>query len=178
MRLRFQRDRFRSFTLSCVSRFLAVFILSSFIVTLVPLGSTAAEEMPCCAGKAEGHCDSGLIKPKPRPVITEPMCGLTSVESHSSRIAEPTSPRAHADANAESHSLQISAETISKDCQMDCGACATVTSRQKRQKDLIHVRITHLKPSTTIAQLENFTSLYSSNENWTRINPRGPPSVL
>jgi hypothetical protein len=171
MILNLHSNRLRSFTISLVTRLLAVFILSSFAVTLIPIVSSAEDSMPCCVGKAEGHCDSGLMAPKPPPTVTEPMCGLTPVHSQSSRIAETTSP------NAESNSSQFSAESISEDCQMDCGACATVTSRQKRQKDLILARITYQTPSSTIPHFDNTTSFYSSNENWTRINPRGPPSV-
>jgi hypothetical protein len=187
MTLNLHRNRLRSFTIKFVGRFLAVFILSSFLVTLLPIVSTSAEEpMPCCVGKAESHCDSGLLTPKPPPPkVTEPMCGLESVDSQSKvhsesrvhsltgRIAETTSR--HAD--AESNSARVTAESIGKPCQMDCGACATVTSRHKRQ-DLVLARITLQTPSTVVTHFNNSTVVYSSNENWTRISPRGPPSVL
>jgi hypothetical protein len=176
MRLSLQRNRIPSFTLRFVSRFLAVFILSSFLVTLVPIASTAAADtMPCCVGKAEGHCDSGLLAPQPPPPpVDEPMCGLASVLGRTSRSAETTAAHAH----AESNSSQITAaESVGSPCQMDCGACATVSSRHKRQKDLILARIADPAPSTTITRFDNPTFFYSSNENWTRINPRGPPSV-
>lgn len=173
MSLSFQRSRLRSFTTSLVSRLLAFFILSSFAVTLLPIVNTSAKDsMPCCAGKSSGHCDSGLAKPKPRPVITEPMCGLTPVDIQSS--AETTSQNV----DAESNSSHVAADSISKHCQMDCGACATVTSRHKRQKGLIIARITRQTPATVINRFDNTTSFYSSNESWTRINPRGPPAVL
>jgi hypothetical protein len=177
MRLILHRNRLRSFTISFVSRFLAVFILSSFLVTLIPIATASAEDtMPCCVGKAEGHCDSGLLTPKlPPPPVNEPMCGLGSVHSQTSRIAETTSPHSETESNS---SRVTAAESIGDPCQMDCGACATVSSRHKRQKDLILARITDQTPSTTITHLDNSTSFYSSNNNWTRINPRGPPSVL
>ena len=187
MTLNLQRNRLRSFTIKFVSRFLAVFILSSFLVTLLPIVSTSAEDsMPCCVGKAEGHCDSGLQTPKPPPTVTEPMCGLASIDGQSrvhsqsgvhdqtSRVAETTSTQA----DAESNSAGVTADSVSKPCQMDCGACATVTSGHKRQKDLILARITGQTPSTVVTHFNNSTIVYSSNENWTRINPRGPPSVV
>src|SRR5687767_10588754 len=79
MKLSLHRDCLRSFAISFVSRFLAVLILSSFAVTQLPIVNSLAEEssMPCCAGESSEHCDSGLAKPKPRPLITEPMCGWT-----------------------------------------------------------------------------------------------------
>lgn len=171
-------NRLRSFTIFFVSRFLVLFILSSFAVTLLPIATTSADHssMPCCAGKDEGHCDSGLLTPKPPPPpVDEPMCGLTPLHSQSSGVAETTSP--HAD--VESNASQVStAESISEPCQMDCGACATVTTRNKRQKSLTLARIALHAPAITAAVFDNSTSFYSSNENWTRINPRGPPATL
>ncbi len=177
MKLSLQRNRLHSFTISLVSRFLALFILSSFALTLLPIASTSAEHssMPCCVGKEEGHCDSGLTAPKPRPVITEPMCGLTPSHIESSRIAATTSPHAEVESNS---SRITAAESISEPCHTDCGACATVTTRNKRQKSQTQARITLHAPVTTAAVFANSPSFYSSNENWTRINPRGPPATL
>lgn len=179
MILKLHNNRLRSFTIFFVSRFLVLFILSSFAVTLLPIATTWADHssMPCCAGKEEGHCDSGLLTPKPPPPpVNEPMCGLTPLHSQTSRVAETTtSPHADVEANA---SQVSTAESISEPCQMDCGACATVTTRNKRQKSLILARIALHAPTTTAAVFDNSTSFYSSNENWTRINPRGPPATL
>lgn len=177
MRLKLERNRLRSFTFLFVSRFLALFILSSFLITVLPIASTSADSpMSCCVDKEEGHCDSGVITPKPAPSpVTEPMCGLPSVPSHSSRLAE-TTPQ-HSD--VESNSSRVSAaESISESCRMDCGACATVTTRNKRQKSLTHSRTILSAPVNRAAVFYNSTPFYSSNENWTRINPRGPPSTL
>lgn len=177
MSLSLHSNRLRSFTMFLVSRLLVLFILSSFAVTLLPIAGTSAENssMPCCAGKEEDHCDSGLLTPKPRPVITEPMCGLTSSHIESSRAAETA--LAHAD--VESNASQVTAaESISEPCRMDCGACATVTTRNKRQKSLTQARIALHAPATKAAVFANSTFFYSSNENWSRINPRGPPSTL
>ena len=172
MRFSLHRDRLRTFAISFASRFLAVFILSSFAVTQLPIVNSLAEEssMPCCAGESSSeHCDSGLTKPKPRPVITEPMCGL---DPSSLLPAETTS----LNTNAESNTSQVTAESLSQPCRMDCGACVSGVSRQARDKSLIHSRTTHTSPTTTAARYNSWAVVFSSNEKWTRIIPRGPPA--
>ena len=182
MRLRLQRDRLRSLTISFVSRFLAVFIISSFAVTLLPIVSSSAESsMPCCAGKSSEHCDSGLGKPKPRPVVNEPMCGAEKsvvTKSH-------TPPLLTAETNsrsvvvAESNNSLASAESISQPCRMDCGACATLAARQlKRQKSAVPARMAYAASSASTTSFDTETPFVLSREFWTRINPRGPPSEL
>lgn len=168
MSLTLHRNRLRSLTKSCVSRFVALLILSSFAVALLPIVSTSAEEsMPCCAGKSAEHCDSGLTAPKPRPVITEPMCGLDwtppshDVKAVTKPITDPVS---------------VDSTSVEQDCQMDCGACAAVTSRHKRQKSFGADRVTDDAPATVTSRFDDSSSFHSSNENWTRINPRGPPA--
>jgi len=171
MKLSLHRDCLRSFAISFVSRFLAVLILSSFAVTQLPIVNSLAEEssMPCCAGESSEHCDSGLAKPKPRPLITEPMCGL---DPTSLVTVETTSPLA----DAESNTSQLTAESLSQPCRMDCGACASGITRYARDKSLIQSRITHTSPLTTAARYNNRATCFSSNEKWTRIIPRGPPA--
>ena len=176
MTLSLHRNRLRSFTMLFVSRFLAVLIVSSFAVTQLPIVNSSAEEMPCCAGKSSEHCDSGLAKPKPRPVITEPMCGLpqSSVPQKPLLNAETTSHHVH----AESNTSRVTAESLGQPCRMDCGACATAVSRHARDKSVIHSRSTQTTPSTIVAHYNSQATVYSSNENWTRTSPRGPPSTL
>ena len=171
MRLTSPVNRFKSLTIPFVSRLLALVILSSFVVSQISIVSTLAEEssMPCCVGRTEGHCDSGLTKPKPRPVITEPMCGLKS--------SPPASAPAHKIIVATDDPVAVDAAAVEKECQMDCGACATVTPRHKRQKSLIQARVTEEAPATIVTTFNHAVSVYSSNENWTQINPRGPPAV-
>ena len=164
MKLSPQINGLRSFTIPVVSRFLALLILTSFALTLLPIVSTSAEHsMPCCAGKSAEHCDSGLTSPKPRPVITEPMCGLPAAQPPS--VEAPTT-----------NPIAIESVAIEQECQMDCGACATVTSRSKRQKGLVHARLSLAAPATSSSHFDTSTFVYSSNENWTQINPRGPPA--
>ena len=165
MSLNLQRSRLRSFTMSFVSRFLAVFILSSFALTLLPIANTAAESMPCCAGKSAEHCDSGLLAPKPRFVPKEPMCGLHSA------------PKLTAASTVASDPVPVESVSDDQECQMACGACATATSRHKQKNSLIQTRVTHHAPPTVAILLDNTSSFYSSNESWTLINPRGPPSL-
>jgi hypothetical protein len=145
-----------------MSRFLALLIISSFAVAVLPIDTSAEESMPCCAGKSAEHCDSGLTAPKPRPVITEPMCGLTW-SPPSAGVKPVTDP------------VAVESTAVEQDCEMDCGACAAVASRHK-QKDLVAERTTYHTPAPLTARFAGITPFYSSNENWTRINPRGPPA--
>lgn len=171
MTLSLHRNGLRLFAISSASRFLAVLILSSFAVTQLPIVNSLADDstMPCCAGESSEHCDSGLTKPKPRPVITEPMCGL---DPSSLSGAETAS----LDTNAESNTSQVTAESLSQSCRMDCGACVSGVSRQARDKSLTHSRTTHTSPTTTAARCNSLAAFLSSNEKWTRIIPRGPPA--
>lgn len=181
MRLRLQTDRLRSLTISFVSRFLAVFIISSFAVTLLPIVSSAESSMPCCTGKSSEHCDSGLGKPKPRPVVNEPMCGAEKqvvTKSHNPPllIAETNSRSVVV---AESNNSLASAESISQPCRMDCGACATLAARQlKRQKSAVPARLAYAAASASTTSFDTETPFVLSSEFWTRITPRGPPSEL
>ena len=182
MRLRLQRDRLLSLATSFASRFLVVFILSSFAVTLVPIASSSANSsMPCCAGKSSEHCDSGLGKPKPRPVVNEPMCGAEKsavTKSHHSPLlhAETTSRSVVV---AESNNSRATAESISQPCRMDCGACATLAARQiKRQKSAVPARVAYAAPLTVTTSFDTETPFVLSSEFWTRITPRGPPAEL
>jgi len=186
MRLRLQRDRLRSLTISFVSRFLAVFIISSFALTLLPIVSSSAESsMPCCAGKSSEHCDSELVKPKPRPVVNEPMCGADKsavTKSHNPPLAKDL-PSAETTSRsvvvAESNNSLATAESISQPCRMDCGACATLAARQfKRQKSAVPARVAYAAASTSTTSFDAETPFVLSSEFWTRITPRGPPSEL
>ena len=182
MRLRLQRDRLRSLTISFVSRFLVVFIISSFAVTLMPIVSSSANSpMPCCAGKSSEHCDSGLGKPKPRPVVNEPMCGAEKsvvTKSHNPPLltAETNSRSVVV---AESNNSLAGAESISQPCRMDCGACATLAARQlKRQKSAVPARMAYAAPLAVTTSFDTETPFVLSSEFWTRITPRGPPAEL
>ena len=181
MRSKLQKNRIRSFTISLVSRFLAVFILSTFAVTLLPLTGSSAQSMSCCIGKAEGHCDSGLKAHKPAPPPdNDPMCGVKSQPLTADSLdavtvkADPVQ-----DNEAEAHDAKGNAFnhlSVGQHCHMDCGACATSASRQKRQKDAVQAKLTHAPAAIAIAHVENWAPVFSSNQKWTRISPRGPPA--
>ncbi len=172
-------NRLRSFTISLVSRFLAVFILSSLAVTtLLPLTSSAASSMSCCVGKAEGHCHSGLKTPKPAPPPNDPMCGLKSqplTPESLDAVTVVAEPTADADAH-DANGTAFKVASVHQHCHMDCGACATSASRHKSQKDAAQAKTTHAPSATVIARVEHRAPIFSSNENWTRISPRGPPA--
>ena len=168
-------------------RIVALAIALSFIATLVPIASASRDKsntMPCCVVNTAGHCDSGLTPKKIRKPTSEPMCGLDNSESEDDLItivAEPAHSESH-------HSQSLSAETssssaaaqataLSQTCRMDCGACASVSSRQqKREKGIAQTRLRYASPLSAISRFENLLLDFLSNENWPRINPRGPPA--
>ena len=172
-------NRLRSFTISLVGRFLAVLIVSSFALTLLPLASSA-KSMPCCAGKADGHCDSGLAAKKPVPPPDDPMCGLKSQPLTAESLDAVTvaaEPANHADSHESPESKRdaFKVPSVHQQCHLDCGACATAASRHK-QKDAVQPKTTHAPSATTVTRVEDRDIISSANENWTRISPRGPPA--
>jgi hypothetical protein len=110
------------------------------------------------------------------------MCGQDSSELEDDGItivAEPSSHETHHSQNAETTSSYPAAESLSlsQPCQMDCGACTSAASRQqKREKVIAQARTRHASISGMISYLENPPHFFSSNEDWSRINPRGPPA--
>lgn len=159
-----------------------LFVALSFIAPLLPIANASSDTMPCCAGKA-GHCDSGIApKRVPRP-ISEPMCGLKGATMESDGItivAEPihTKPQhAHSSAvGSSSSSTAAGPASLSKPCHMDCGACATGSSRQqKRERGVVPASAERTASLTTLLHFENQPLFFSSNEDWDRISPRGPP---
>lgn len=152
------------------SRFIAILVAVSFVAMLVPIASASRDEgsvMACCIGKDADHCDSGLTTHKPPPPPSEPMCGLT--------------PAAESQAGADSQTdaeTVVAAESVSigKPCPMSCGACTATASRlQKRQKDFIQARTSHVPQLGATLRLENLSRVFSSDESRTQISPRGPP---
>ena len=172
-------NRLRKFTISLVGRFLAVFILSSFAVTLLPLAGSSAKSMSCCIGKAEGHCESGLKAHKPvPPPDNDPMCGLKSqplTPESLDAVTVVTESVDHPDSH-ESTGNAFKTASVHQQCHMECGACATSTSRHKREKGVDQAKTIYAPPATTIARVEHRAPIFSSNQNWTRISPRGPPA--
>ena len=161
MSSKLQMNRLRKFTISLVGRFLVVFILGSFAVTLLPL-ATSASSMSCCIGKAAGHCDSGL---KAQPLTPE---SLDAVTVTAETVDHPDSHEHKGNA--------FKTPSVQQHCQMECGACATATSRLKREKTVVQAKTSYAPLVTIIARVENQAPISSSNQKWTRISPRGPPA--
>ena len=142
-----------------------------------------ADTMPCCVGKA-GHCESGIAAKKVPPPKSEPMCGLHGAEMESDGItivAEPVveSPHSHSQA-VETNSSQPSAEShsLGQPCHMDCASCAASAARQqKREKSVVQPNRQQTSSVTTLSFYEEQVLLFSSNENWKQVCPRGPPSI-
>ena len=140
-----------------------------------------ADTMPCCVGKA-GHCESGIAAKKVPPPKSEPMCGLHGAEMESDGItivAEPVveSPHSH---SAETNSSQPSAEShsLGQPCHMDCSSCAASAVRQqKREKSIVQATRQQAFSVTTHSFYEEQVLLFSSEENWKQVCPRGPPSI-
>jgi len=172
--------------------FVAITIALSFIATLIPVASaslTKSSTMACCVGKA-GHCDSGIAAKKVPPPKSEPMCGLHGAEMEADGItivAQPVAEPTHAESQhshshtAETNSSQQAAESasLSQPCHMDCASCATAATRQqKRERNPVHHITTDNASLTTLSFSENQPLLFSSNEDWEHVIPRGPPVSL
>lgn len=167
---------------------IAITIALSFIATLIPVASAAltkSSTMACCVGKA-GHCDSGLAAKKAPPPKSEPMCGLHGAEMEEDGItivAEPShaeSQHSHSQV-AETNSSQPSAEStsLSQPCHMNCASCAIGATRQhKRERNTLQPTTYQNASSTTVSFDEDQPLLFSSNDEWEHVIPRGPPLSL
>ena len=142
-----------------------------------------ASTMPCCVGKAAGHCESGIAAKKVPPPKSEPMCGLHGAEMDDDGItivAEPIaeSPHSHSQ-TAESSSSQPAAEadSLGQPCHMECASCAGSAARQqKRERSLVVANTYQATPPTTSSKYEDTSILFSSTDNWPLIHQRGPPA--
>src|ERR1051326_5053977 len=161
---------------------LCLFVALSFIAPLLPIANASSDTMPCCAGKA-GHCDSGITPKRVPPPTSEPMCGLKGATMESDGItivAEPihTKPQ-HSHANTSSSSPAADSASLSKPCHMDCGACATASSRQqKRERGVVQPSAERTASLMMLLQFESQTLFFSSNEDWKQTSPRRPPAII
>lgn len=173
--------------------FVVMTIVLSFVATLIPVASatlTKSSTMACCVGKTAGHCDSGIPAKKVPPPKSEPMCGLDGAEMEDDGItivAQPVAEPSHAESqlshshSAETNSSQPAAESasLSQPCNMNCASCAAVASRQqKRERNTFQIIAYQNTSSTTLSFDEDQTLLFSSNEDWEHVIPRGPPLNL
>jgi hypothetical protein len=171
-----------------LSKGILCFIVAlSFFATLVQISSASSDKtstMACCAGKTAGHCDSGIPAEKVPPPPPEPMCGLDNSEFEDDGItivAEPSHTESHHafSQNAETTSHAAESNSLSKPCQMECGACAASASRQQRRERGILQPATYHNPSLVAhSRFENEPFSFLSNEDWKQTSPRGPPADL
>lgn len=174
------------------SRFVALTIVLSFIAMLLPIAIASANKsstMPCCVGKEAGHCDSGIPAPKVSLPETEPMCGLTTAASEDDGItivAKPSHPHhsqsqtAESGLNAEQSSSESAAESItnSQPCNTDCCACVSGLARNMRDRGPAQMDLRHSLTARNLSRFEESPRLFSSNGNWEKTSPRGPPTAL
>lgn len=174
----------------CVRRLTAITVALSFIAFLVPIVSASRDKsntMPCCVGKATGHCDSGLTPKRIPQPKSEPMCGLENSELEEDDgitiVAEPShneSPHALSQTDGISSSAPAAEfASLSQPCQMECGTCATTSSRQqRRERGVVQPAAYQTSSLTTRLIYENLSFLFSSNDDSEQASPRGPPSDL
>ena len=163
---------------------LCFIVALSFFATLVPISSASNDTMPCCVGKEAGHCDSGIpaLKAPPRPA--EPMCGLDNSDFEDDGItivAKPSHKQSHHSFSqtAETTSHVAESKSVSKPCQMECGACAgSSTRQQKRERGIPQPAADHNPSLTILSRFENQPFSFSSSDDWEQTSPRGPPADL
>ena len=173
-----------------LSAFVALAIALSFIASLIPVASASLTKsnMACCVGK--DHCDSGIAAKKVPPPKSEPMCGLHGAEMEADGItivaksdAEPPHAESHHSHSqiAETKSSQPAAESasLSQPCHMDCASCAAgATRQQKRERNPFQPTTFQSASLTTPSFDEDLALLFSSNDDWEHVIPRGPPISL
>ena len=167
-----------------ILRFLCLFVALSFFATLLPISSSASSDtMPCCVGKASGHCESGITPKKIPPPTSEPMCGLDNSEFEDDDItivAETSHHESHESLSqtAETTSHAAESNALSQPCQMECGACAASSTQQRRERGILRQAASHVPSLTVHSKFENQPFSFSSFEDWEQTSPRGPPAVL
>jgi hypothetical protein len=159
---------------------LCFFVALSFVAPLLPIANASSDTMPCCAGKA-GHCDSGIAPKRVPPPTSEPMCGLkgaTMADDGITIVAEPVHTKAqHSHSRNSSTSPVADSAALSQPCHMDCGTCATGSSRQqKRERSVVQPMAERTASLTSLLQFESQRISFSSNEDWKQTSPRGPPN--
>jgi len=166
----------------CGKKIFALAIALSFLATVLPIAAASADSsstMACCVGKTAGHCDSGLAAEN-LPDPKDPMCGLNTADLEDDGItivAEPSHTGSHHTSESAPSGPAVEAAFLSQPCHMDCGVCATASTRQeKRERGVVQSAIYQISPITSLSNYDNLTVLFSSNENWEQTSPRGPPA--
>ena len=168
----------------CVEKLIAIAMALSFFAILVPISSASSDVMACCVDKAAGHCDSGIPAQKTPPPPRDPMCGLDNSEIKNDDItivAKPSHKESHTSLSktAETTTPVAESTSVSKPCQMECGACTASASRQQRRERGILPPATYHNPSLVAhSRFENQPFYFLSYEDWEQTSPRGPPADL
>lgn len=162
---------------------LCLFVALSFFATLLPIADASPDTMPCCVGKASGHCESGITPKQVPPPRREPMCGLDNSEFEDDEItivAETSHHESHESLSrgAETTSHAAESNALSTPCQMECGACAASSTQQRRERDSLRPAASNIPSLIVHSRFENQPLSFSSNEDWEQISPRGPPADL
>lgn len=137
--------------------------------------------MPCCAGKG-GHCELGMAAKKAPPRKAEPMCGRKDLAIEDDGITivadnEPAAEHAHNHAQSKSSGSAFETAAAGHSCHHDCGACATSATRvQKRERTVVLTNKYAVQAVATSSKYEQQFTIFSSREDSSRINSRGPPS--
>ena len=168
------------------AKLVAIAVALSFFAILVPISSASSDKanaMACCVGKAAGHCDSGIPAKKTLPPPPEPMCGLDNSEFENDDItivAKPSHHESHHSlSQTESTSNAAESTSVSKPCQMECGACTASTSRQqRRERGILQPAAYHNPSLVTHSGFKNQPFYFLSYEDWEQTSPRGPPADL
>lgn len=136
-------------------RLLAFVVALSFMAALVPLGAASAKTaatMACCVGKQADHCPSGIKAKK------------TAAAPKHNHETDPSAP---------------AFTTTHKSCHSDCCACVASASRQQRREKAATESIARsVSPLVSLPSYEHSASLFTTNESWARISPRGPPACF
>lgn len=150
MKLDPEKSTLRRFTISVVSRCLALLVALSFLSTLVFIGSASAKQSTpaCCVGKTADHCHSSVKSKK------------AAGHDHSSN---PSSPAVKA---------------IEQQCHSDCCACVASSRQQKRDGASVQAVARHGSLFATCSLAENAVAFFLSNQSWAQISPRGPPTFI
>jgi hypothetical protein len=114
------------------------------------------------------------------------MCGLKGATMENDGItivAEPVHTRSQHShsryAETSSSSPAADSASLSQPCHMDCGACATASSRQqKHERGVVQPSAERTASPASLLQFETQTLSFSSNEDWRQTSPRGPPAII
>lgn len=160
---------------------LCFFVALSFVAPLLSIANASSDTMACCVGKA--HCDTGSGPKRVPPPTSELLCGqqeATTADDGITVVAEPVQQHSHIHNTGKSSSSPAAdSASLSKPCHMDCGACATGSSRQqKRERGVVQPSAERTALLTLLLQFELQPLHFSSNEDWKQTSPRGPPAII